>query len=121
MRFRSRFRFRSRNDKIALIRQLRSISRLSRRENADRATPKPFQCGRFGAVRPHFESMVTNDLIKKDLWKWLKPERVELGGSQQFQRGVSGMSKEREGSSSKNEENRKKSRTIRRSRGGLNP
>ena len=59
MRFRSQFPFRSRNAKIALIRQLCSISRLSRHENADRPTPKPFQRGQFVAVRPHFESMVT--------------------------------------------------------------
>ena len=50
--------------KIALIRQSRSISRLSRHENADRPTPKPFQRSRFIAVRPHFESM-TIPKVKK--------------------------------------------------------
>ena len=58
MRFRSRLRFRSRYGKIALIRQLRSILQISRHEKAVRPTLKPFQCGRFVAIRTHFESMV---------------------------------------------------------------
>ena len=57
MRFRRRFRFSYRYCKIALIPQSRSISRLSQHENAVRATPKPFQRGRFVTVGPHFESM----------------------------------------------------------------
>ena len=50
-------RFRSQYGKIALIRRLHSISQISQQENVIRPTLKPFQCSRFVAVRPHFESM----------------------------------------------------------------
>jgi len=33
-----------------------------RGENAVRSTPKPFQCGRFVADRPHFKSLLLNNI-----------------------------------------------------------
>ena len=53
-----RFRFQSRYGKIAVIQQLRYISR---HENAVCLTLKPFQCGRFVAIRPRFQSMAGFD------------------------------------------------------------
>ena len=53
-----------RYEKVALIRQSRSISQRLRHENAVRQTPKPFECGRFVMIRPHVESRDLATLLK---------------------------------------------------------
>ena len=54
-----KIRFRSWFRKITLMQKSRSISR-QRAKDMARSTQKPFQCGRFLTVLPHFESMVTH-------------------------------------------------------------